>query len=61
MEDKPTRAAAMAAQYGKKLDELNPTAPKPREIKSLDKQAPEQQERLRKALQKLADFRDLVR
>ena len=60
-ENKETRAAKMAAQYGDKLAELEKTKPKIRAIKQSDLQTPEQKERLLKAKEKLRDFIDLIK
>ena len=59
-ENKETRAAKMAALYGDKLAELDKTKPRVRTIKQSDLQTQEQKERLRKAKEKLATFKDLL-
>ena len=55
-----TRAQRMAEQYGAKLDSSTGRKPAPREIKASDKTELGQKEKLNKAVQKLADFRDLL-
>lgn len=60
MEKKPTRAQQMAEQYAVKLEELDPTTKKPRVVKVADTQTQEQKDRLKKAREKLATFKDLL-
>jgi len=60
MEKKPSRAQLMAAQYGDKLKLINPSAPEPRVVKTDDTVTIEQKEKLIKAREKLATFKDLI-
>lgn len=60
MDEKPTRAQRMAEQYGEVLKKHDPMSTLSRIIKSEDKQTPEQKEKLKKAMEKLATFKDLI-
>jgi hypothetical protein len=60
MDKKPTRAQLMAAQYGDKLKKVNPVALEPRLVKTDDTETIEQKEKLIKAREKLATFKDLI-
>ncbi len=60
MDKKLTRAELMAAQYGEKLKEFNSTAKEPLVFKADDKETLEQKQKLIKAREKLATFKDLV-
>lgn len=60
MTEQKTRAQRMAEQYGAKLDEASGVEPKARLVTQSDKTTPEQEKKLRDALKKLADFRDLT-
>jgi len=60
-ENKETRAAKMAAQYGDKLAELDKNKSNIRTIKQSELQSLEQKERLRRAKEKLRDFIDLIK
>lgn len=60
MDKKPTRAQQMAEQYAGKLEELDPKTKKPKVVKISDSQTQEQKERLKKAREKLATFKDLL-
>jgi hypothetical protein len=60
MDKKPTRAQQMAEQYAGKLEELDPKTKKPKVVKISDSQTQEQKERLKKAREKLATFRDFL-
>jgi hypothetical protein len=50
----------MAEQYGNKLKKLNPTTQEPLVVKVNDTETIEQKEKLIKAREKLATFKDLV-
>lgn len=60
MNKKPTRAEQMAAQYALKLKEMTPATQEPLILKTSDVETPEQQEKLIKAREKLATFKDFL-
>ena len=55
-----SRAQQMAEQYGNKLKKLIPTNQEPLVVKVNDTETIEQKEKLIKAREKLATFKDLV-
>ena len=57
--DKLTRAAQMAAQYGKKLEEISGVKLETRKIKNVETETLEMRIKRKVALEKLATFRDL--
>lgn len=58
MTERKTRAEMMAEQYGKKVEELELKESGVRIHLTSDKRTPEQQERLKKALERLRTFID---
>jgi len=60
MTEKKTRAELMAEQYGKKLEKLEPKRPKVHRLPH-PLRTPEEEARLKAAIEKLRDFVDLIK
>jgi len=57
--EKPSRAQLMAAQYGKKLEEISGVKLETQKIKHVETETLEMRIKRKVALEKLATFRDL--